>query len=54
MLATNPGESTLRRFGWDFGLDHIFYRRLQPVDSGCVETEVSDHQPVWASFVRQG
>lgn len=49
--ASGTSGPTLRRFGRDFTLDHVFARRLEPAASGVARSATaSDHAPVWADF----
>ena len=54
--ATNRAESTFRRFGLSFTLDHIYARGVDgspwPVTAaGVIQTATaSDHQPIWAEL----
>ena len=54
--ATNRADSTFRRFGLSFTLDHIYARGADGspwsvAASGVVRTaSASDHQPIWAEL----
>lgn len=43
-------DQTFTRFGRPFVLDHIFGRGVSTIDGGVVETEASDHDPVWVEL----
>lgn len=44
-------DSTLRRGGREFALDHVFARELAPLDRGVVHgLGASDHRPVWVTL----
>ena len=50
-LASGSALNTVKyRFGFEFTIDFVFSRGLQPVCSGRNETNASDHRPVWVEF----
>jgi endonuclease/exonuclease/phosphatase (EEP) superfamily protein YafD len=45
--ATIDVGPTLEKGPFDFTMDHIYVKGFKVIDSGSVQTEASDHRPIW-------